>query len=382
MHCKLSVFFVTFLLAASLLLISVPREVKAQTSSTFGYTSLGGFSEDNALDLSNGQPFLIENISSPGDFGSSTSFSVPMGAVSGSIDAVACVYSNYLGGPAAKLAQSTEITGIGTSMSYQNFTIAFTGYPNCQYWFGVFASGDFNVYYAQTEYYVCAEPDALTFPTLPNPYPVDYHLHSDVFALYVNYTAYSSPPSPTPIPPTPYVAQMHVNDPRGGNVTLKDLTTGYTEYGNYDVGPIMTFAGGDSLKLSATSNGSDPSLPRYFWYFTYSINEGNTVYQVANNTVLTISGNLYIVADYETSQLAPAPGGGGGWSSVPSSTPVQAGGGIVKSPLQQLLDALSKIPPWAIWAIVAIMIIAGVAGVLKGNKKTANPSRSFSPGAL
>jgi len=377
---KARVVALVFLLATSILLISTPKIVKASTS-TFGYTSLSGMSEDNTLDFGTSYPFLLENITSPSDFGSLNQISVYMGAVSGSVDAVACVYGDSLGGPNAKLAQSSEVSGIGTSMSWVNFTIALSGYPNIQYWFGVFASGDFNIYFSNSGYYIAVSWDSVTYPTLPNPYVTDYHFHSNIYALYASYTPGYSGPTPTPEPAT-YVAQMHINDPRGGNVSLEDLTTGHIENGNYDAGPIMSFTAGDRLKLNATSAGNDPSLPRYFWYFTYTVNEGNTVYQVANNTVLTVSGNLYIVADYESSQLAPAPGGGGGWSSVPSSTPTQGGGIAKPSPIQQLLNALSKIPPWALWAIIAVMIIAGVAGVLKGNKKTANPSRSFSPGAL
>jgi hypothetical protein len=110
---------------------------------------------------------------------------------------------------------------------------------------------------------------------------------------------------------------------------------------------------------------------------------------VSEGLILSVYGNYEAVDDFSYSvQSAPAPTptpyvGGGGWSN-PTPTPVQAGGGIANktSPIQALLNALKAIPPWAIWALIAVLLIAGVAGVLKGNKKSANPSRSFSPGAL
>jgi uncharacterized membrane protein YgcG len=76
--------------------------------------------------------------------------------------------------------------------------------------------------------------------------------------------------------------------------------------------------------------------------------------------------------------------GGSGSNPTPKPTGIGAGGGggsggNKTSAIQSLINALSKIPPWAIWALIAILLIAGAVGVLKGNKRGAAPSRSFNP---
>ena len=110
-----------------------------------------GWVTDDALDWTYAPPLIVENFTSPSDFGVNIVVSVYMEAVSGSVDAYGVIYSDNNGFPATLLAQSSEVTGIGSS-SYQwvTFTFDYTGLPNTVYWFGIFASADFNFYIKNT----------------------------------------------------------------------------------------------------------------------------------------------------------------------------------------------------------------------------------------
>ncbi|MGD0451207.1 MAG: PQQ-binding-like beta-propeller repeat protein [Candidatus Bathyarchaeia archaeon] len=115
---------------------------------------------------------------------------------------------------------------------------------------------------------------------------------------------------------------------------------------------------------SATDGGSesDPAIYQGVVYFT------------------GVDGMMYAIGNPTSSPTStPNGGGGGGGGGGSGGTGGNAGGGGGTNPIQKLVDALKKIPAWALWALLAVLLIAGIAGVLKGNKHSKIPSRSFNP---
>ena len=121
-------------------MVLVPK-VKAQSTNIFGYDVTGSYYDD-ALDWSSVSPIILCNYTSPSDLGNITQMSVYMNATSGTVNASACIYSSSFG----FLASSSNVT-VGNTPSWVNFTFNYVGSPNTVYWFGVFASGDFNFYW-------------------------------------------------------------------------------------------------------------------------------------------------------------------------------------------------------------------------------------------
>jgi len=263
--------------------------VKAQGTETFGNTSVSGagWTTDDALDWTNvAPPLIVENFTSPSDFGTDIKVSVYMEAFSGSIDAYGVIYSdnNF---PSVVLAQSSEITGIGSS-SYQwiTFTFDYTGSPNTPYWFGIYASGDFNLYIKELQSgTVSWEYDtntnlvfgALTGQTIDwiadQPYNQNW-----IMGIYVSYNAVSSS--------TPTLTQ-----------------TGEFNYGSYGMDFYQLMQDGNNLYLYGDISNNNQyveilKVDTASWtlvgnYTTSFVGEGDGGYPM-----VVLGGYLYYVQDF------------------------------------------------------------------------------------
>jgi uncharacterized membrane protein YgcG len=204
---------------------------------------------------------------------------------------------------------------------------------------------------------------------------------------------------------------------------LNPLSSSLTDYWMYD-----NNSGGANLDLATGNDGlhfsvfDDTSLQVLDYTYSGSIGEnqvlitfiptGNVTMYVDSSEVCTANltgasfetfgtqmshyysfldpsctGNVTITITSTTVNASPSPpsgGGGGGWiggSPAPLKNNGGSGGGggwNATKAINDLLNALRKIPPWALWALIAILLIVGVSGVLNsGKKKKRTPSRSF-----
>ena len=112
---------------------------------TFGYSTLGtGF--DNQNDWFYLNSLMAYKALSPTDCGTITKISAYVYAPSGTTTNMkAAIYSNVLGAPGVKLAESTEVAGINDTPAWHDFTLTapFSGSPYTYYFLVLLASTDF-----------------------------------------------------------------------------------------------------------------------------------------------------------------------------------------------------------------------------------------------
>lgn len=129
--------------------------------------------------------------------------------------------------------------------------------------------------------------------------------------------------------------------------------------------------------ISASQSGSF-SLNFADWGFIYTVfinaTDVNT-HQIgqSSNTTVTVG------------QPSGGGGFGGGGNNINNSPVPISGGGAwnATKAINDFINALKKIPPWALWGLVAVLFIVGVTGVLNsGKKRNRTPSRSFNTPTL
>jgi hypothetical protein len=123
-----SVTVVLFVLLLSATRVGISLTVYA-TSETFGATSVGNSNASTFGGL------YVSNFTSPSNFGTVTQVSVYL--TTGGTSAEALIFSDNNGRPGSLLAASSEVYQGGTSGSWVNFPVTYTGTPNAVYWFGI-----------------------------------------------------------------------------------------------------------------------------------------------------------------------------------------------------------------------------------------------------
>jgi hypothetical protein len=123
-----SAVMVLLVLSVSATLARMPSTVYA-TPETFGVTSAGN------SNVSTFGGLYVSNFTSPSNFGTITQISVYL--ATGGTSAEAVIFSDNNGRPGRLLAASSTVYQEGTSGSWVNFPVTYTGTPNTVYWFGI-----------------------------------------------------------------------------------------------------------------------------------------------------------------------------------------------------------------------------------------------------
>ena len=152
-------------------------------TTTFGYTTIGsqhGQWGSSTLDAC--------KYTSPASITTISQISVYMAAYSGTVNAEACIYADNSGVPGALLATSTQVTGIGTTPSWVNFTLTLAASPSTVYWLGVEASNNYVVWFTSgsTKQLTCQY--AMSYPTFPNPWTTESAYGNYMQSIYASYT--------------------------------------------------------------------------------------------------------------------------------------------------------------------------------------------------
>jgi len=153
-------------------------------ANTFGYTTIG-----SQTGWWGGSALTACKFTSPSNLGTITQISVYMAAYSGTVNAKACLYADNSGVPGALLATSSEVTGIGTTYSWVNFTINYAGSPNTVYWLGCEANGNWQIAWDTGSTNQQAYQYSMAYPTFPNPWTTETGYTSYMQSIYASYTS-------------------------------------------------------------------------------------------------------------------------------------------------------------------------------------------------
>jgi hypothetical protein len=184
------VLFVLFILAT---LVRVPLTVYAAPE-TFGATSVGNSNASTFGGL------YVSNFTSPSNFGTITQITVYL--ATGGTSAEAVIFSDNNGRPGSLLAASSEVYQEGTSGSWVDFPVTYTGTPSAVYWFGILFFDAGTYYFAtgvigEAIYYNSTSPG----PTAPSTFPSGSFSPTNELSAYATYTPRGeSIPTGTPKP--------------------------------------------------------------------------------------------------------------------------------------------------------------------------------------
>jgi hypothetical protein len=202
---------ICFFLFASVFNVAFQQTVKAQYN-YFGNTGIGNIGDD-IMDESQGNTLLVINWTTPSDCYNITDIFFFIQSVSGTINATGEIYSETIQDrgsfvnqpfPYEWLANSSEIADISGPV-WCDFSIpnGLTVLPNTDYWFGIQASGDFDISYNSASSTHVAVTDYnntfITYPLTLNPFP-DIPINVAFIGLQSMYMAYLPLISPTPTP--------------------------------------------------------------------------------------------------------------------------------------------------------------------------------------
>lgn len=152
---------------------------------TFGYTSVGGsaghWGQDNTL--------WGSKFTSPSSAGTVTKISCYGYAFSGTTSMTAYIYSDNAGAPGSKLATSSEVTGIGTTASWINFTINHAFTANTAYWLVVMQKNNAWVYWDSGSANQMHYDKSETYPNAPNTWSVTTGTQPWKMSIYATYTS-------------------------------------------------------------------------------------------------------------------------------------------------------------------------------------------------
>lgn len=162
-----------------------PTLVASTSTSTFGYTTIGGSSgywgQDNTL--------WGCKFTSPSNVGTITQISCYSRAYTGTTSMTAFIYSDNAGSPGSKLATSSEVTSIGTTPSWTNFAISYAASTNTVYWLVVMQQNNAYVYWDAGSTNQLYYDKSGTYPNAPSSWSATTGTQSWQMSIYATCTS-------------------------------------------------------------------------------------------------------------------------------------------------------------------------------------------------
>jgi hypothetical protein len=158
---------------------------------TFGYT---GGSDSNSSTFGG---LYVSNYTSPSDLGNITQVSAFI--ATGGTSAKAVIYSDDNGKPNTLLAQSNQVSVSGTSGTWINFPIVYSGVSNTPYWLGILFLSSGTYFYATGKPGCVLCSAASSGPEPPESFSNATLYSGNEMRIYAAFSSQNTPPQSNPL---------------------------------------------------------------------------------------------------------------------------------------------------------------------------------------